>query len=135
MVKLALQLKAVLEHTTALLPAASDFRWYVKSQCSSCNEEGDTFMYITGDEEVEMPGGKGTANVVVKCKLCARQYSISIMEQSVLPYNYDDSGTFKTIASFECRGGELIAFEPRLGWQCKGYKVITYLENGVFIQI
>ncbi|OON18554.1 hypothetical protein X801_05591 [Opisthorchis viverrini] len=43
-----------------------------------------------------------------------------IVSGSDAAYNAEDSGRFKTILVFECRGVELIAFSPRAGWSADG---------------
>lgn len=55
--KIALQLKATLENVTNLRPVGEDFRWYLK-------------------DSVALKGGRGSASMVQKCKLCARENSI-----------------------------------------------------------
>lgn len=81
---------------------------------------------------VPLKGGRGDANIVVKCKLCGRENSIGtfiivytdftymsslidILKGSVGHYSQEDSNTFKTIAQFDCRGVELIDFSFRTG--------------------
>lgn len=39
-------------------------------------------------------------------------------------YTEGDTGTFKTIASFDCRGVEPVDFSPRSGW------IVKSSENG-----
>lgn len=39
-------------------------------------------------------------------------------------YNAEDSGKFKTIVSFDCRGVEPIDFLPKAGW------IVRATENG-----
>merc|ERR1711904_592308 len=43
-------------------------------------------------------------------------------------YNADDSGTFKKIVSFECRGLEPTDFSPRTGWVGKGAETSSTFE-------
>ena len=62
-----------------------------------------------------MPGSKGLANFIQKCKLCERTGNIDFIESSLKPYK-DQNGDFQTIASFECRGIELIEFFPGSGF-------------------
>lgn len=35
----------------------------------------------------EVPGGRGTANVVGKCKACGRQYSVSVLNDKLGCYD------------------------------------------------
>ena len=38
--------------------------------CANCGEESGKFSTLTTEEEVEVPGGRGTAHLVQKCKMC-----------------------------------------------------------------
>ena len=67
----------------------------------------------------EVPGGRGTANVVGKCKGCRKDYSVSVLNDRLATYDVQDSGKFKTIAAFECRGVELASYKPSGNWQCE----------------
>ena len=49
----------------------SDIDCQVK--CGNCNEVSDKWVYITLSESNEVKGGRGTANLVMKCKLCSRE--------------------------------------------------------------
>eukprot|EP00035_Acanthoeca_spectabilis_P037368 m.44856 g.44856 ORF g.44856 m.44856 type:complete len:173 (+) comp8576_c0_seq1:48-566(+) len=126
----ALQLRASLEKVTQLGPMQpEEFRWDVIPKCGSCGEVGDNPLWIAATEEEEVPGGRGTANVVGKCKACGRQYSVSVLNDKLGCYDIADAGSFKTIVAFECRGVELHAYKPAGGWQCKGW-VPASEENG-----
>ena len=48
-------------------------------KCSNCGEVPDNFMYVAQDETSEVKGGRGTANLVAKCKMCNRENSLSIV--------------------------------------------------------
>nr|CAG4650610.1 EOG090X0HQJ [Sida crystallina] len=124
MVKIGLKIKANLENVTNFHAPGEDFRWYLKVKCGSCNEESDKWIYITRDESVEVKGGRGTANLVLKCKLCSRENNMDIIVDSVAPYNDEDQGKFKTMVKFDCRGMEPSDFSPRNGWSAEG------LESG-----
>nr|CAG4645236.1 EOG090X0HQJ [Leptodora kindtii] len=124
MVKIGLRIKASLENVTKLQAAGEDFRWYIKVKCGSCNEVSDKWVYITLSESNEVKGGRGTANLVMKCKLCSRENNMDIISDSIVPYNDEDQGKFKTIVKFDCRGAEPSDFSPRNGWDVEG------LESG-----
>ncbi|KAA0196145.1 Ribosomal RNA assembly protein, partial [Fasciolopsis buskii] len=51
--------------------------------------------------------------------------SLDVLTETYSRYTADDSGSFKTIAVFECRGVELIAFSPRVGWSAVGTETNT----------
>eukprot|EP00116_Pleurobrachia_bachei_P004751 sb/3465013/ len=110
-----LQLSATLESIESFTAEGEDFRWYIKAKCSSCGEEPQHFIYVAGDESTEVKGGRGTANLVVKCKMCNRENSISIVDGSVKAYT-NETGQFQSVVRFECRGMEPTDFSPRTGW-------------------
>ncbi|KAM8931106.1 CXXC motif containing zinc binding protein [Pelodytes ibericus] len=120
MKKFALQLKASLENITQLRPLGDDFRWFLKLKCGNCGEVADKWQYITLMDSVPLKGGRGSASMVQKCKLCSRESYIDILRPSLQPYNAQDSETFKTIVEFECRGMEPIDFQPQAGFGAEG---------------
>ncbi len=123
MVKIALQLSAALENLTGLAPADDDFKWFFKFKCSSCGEVPDKWQHISRSEEHEVKGGRGTANAVIKCKLCGRENSVDVIADSIRKYGFADAGRFRQVAAFDCRGMEPVDFSPRDGWVVKGFKV------------
>jgi len=129
MVKIGLQISAQLENVTDLRAVGEDFRWYLKLKCTHCNEETSDFVYLSLLESQPLKGGRGSASLVLKCKLCARDHSIDIISDSLQPYTADDVPQHKTIIIFDCRGVEPVAFEPRMGWQAKGTDSNTDFSN------
>ncbi|EFX81886.1 hypothetical protein DAPPUDRAFT_210830 [Daphnia pulex] len=124
MVKIGLKVRARLDNVTNLRSDGEDFRWYLKVKCGSCNEVSDKWIYITQSESNDVKGGRGTANLVFKCKLCYRENNMDIIPESRTSYNDEDQGKFKTIVKFDCRGMEPTDFSPRNGWLVEG------LESG-----
>ena len=120
MVKIELQLKATLENLTNLKADGEDFRWYLKVKCLNCGEESKSYVYLTLEETHPLKGGRGEASMVSKCKLCSRDNSMDILRDSIGEYDAGDSGKFKKVVSFECRGMEPTDFSPRTGWSAKG---------------
>ncbi|KAM5148862.1 CXXC motif containing zinc binding protein [Mantella aurantiaca] len=125
MVKFALQLKANLENITRLRPEGDDFRWFLKLKCGNCGEMSDKWQYITLMDSTPLKGGRGSASMVQKCKLCSRENSIDILRTSLQPYNAENSETFKTIVEFECRGLEPVDFQPQAGFAAEGAETGT----------
>ncbi|KAM5322865.1 CXXC motif containing zinc binding protein isoform 1-T1 [Glossophaga mutica] len=111
--KIALQLKATLENVTNLRPVGEDFRWYLKMKCGNCGEISEKWQYIRLMDSVALKGGRGSASMVQKCKLCARENSIEILSSTIRSYNAEDNDKFKTIVEFECRGLEPVDFQPQ----------------------
>lgn len=99
---------------------------------------------MSAEETVDIPGGKGTANIAGKCKFCSRQYSIgkctpllawSLYTLLRVPCDgqlyptpltsgsaildgqnsaYNKDGDFSTIQVFEVRGTDLAEFDFRV---------------------
>ncbi|CAG5897028.1 unnamed protein product [Menidia menidia] len=132
MVKFGLQFKATLENVTNVRPLGEDFRWFLKLKCGNCGEIPDKWQYVTLVESVPLKGGRGSASMVQKCKLCARENSIDILKETITSYNTPcvslcisgmkaaDNETFKTMVQFECRGMEPIDFQPQAGFAAEG---------------
>uniref|UniRef100_A0A3Q2FV11 CXXC motif containing zinc binding protein n=1 Tax=Cyprinodon variegatus TaxID=28743 RepID=A0A3Q2FV11_CYPVA len=104
---------ATLENVTNVRPMGEDFRWFLKLKCGNCGEIPDKWQYVTLMENVPLKGGRGSASMVQKCKLCARENSIDILRETITPYNAADNETFKTMVQFECRGLEPVDFQPQ----------------------
>ncbi|KAJ1965376.1 hypothetical protein GGI12_000808 [Dipsacomyces acuminosporus] len=127
MVKLDLQFHAELLNVTNLAPADPDFNWSFKVKCNSCNEETPNFITISAEDSNKISGSRGEANFVMRCKFCGRESSASI-EGQPKPYTADDSGSFVSILTLECRGLEPVDFEPRDGWVAEGAESQTPFE-------
>ncbi|MEE6518276.1 hypothetical protein FKM82_029176 [Ascaphus truei] len=94
--------------------------FFLQLKCGNCGERPDKWQYITLMDSVPLKGGRGSASMVQKCKLCSRENSIDILRPSLQPYNAEDSETFKTIVEFECRGLEPVDFQPQAGFAAEG---------------
>uniref|UniRef100_A0A3Q3F2N4 CXXC motif containing zinc binding protein n=1 Tax=Labrus bergylta TaxID=56723 RepID=A0A3Q3F2N4_9LABR len=112
--KYGLQFKATLENVTNVRPVGDDFRWFLKLKCGNCGEVPDKWQYITLADSVPLKGGRGSASMVLKCKLCARENSIGTSCHA------EDSERFKTMVQFECRGLEPVDFQPQAGFAAQG---------------
>ncbi|RWS24552.1 UPF0587 protein-like protein [Leptotrombidium deliense] len=154
MVKIGLQIKANLENVTNLTAVGDDFRWFLKIRntfttsfniqftCANCGEASDKWLYLTAEafkkqetdcilikEKMPIKGSRGEANLVLKCKLCSRENTVSLIENSLSTYTIDDSNNFKTIVAFECRGVEPNDFSARNGFSAEGVESNTKFEN------
>ncbi|EDL90419.1 similar to RIKEN cDNA 0610037L13, isoform CRA_a [Rattus norvegicus] len=127
--KIALQLKATLENVTNLRPVGEDFRWYLKMKCGNCGEISEKWQYIRLMDSVALKGGRGSASMVQKCKLCARENSIEILSSTIKSYNAEDNEKFKTIVEFECRGLEPVDFQPQAGFAAEGVESGTVFSD------
>lgn len=119
MVKIALQIKAILENIEELKPAGREFSWCLKFTCSNCGEVSQKWNDVSLSEEFPEQHGKAVSHFVNKCKMCSRSNSATILEDSIKSYGPDDNGEFKTIVAFDCRGMEPSSFWARNGWIAK----------------
>jgi len=129
--KVGLQITAELENVASLHAAGEDFRWYLKLKCLQCGSETPEFVYVDLLNSQPLKGGRGSASLVIKCKLCRRENSIDIIKESLCAYFADDMPQFKTVVVFDCRGVEPTDFEPRAGWaaQAQGSQSSTRFED------
>lgn len=126
--KLCLQWRLQLENIEEVVPDGEDFRWFVKVKCSNCGELSK-WVYVTEEESIPLKGGRGSTNLLIKCKICGRENSLDILKNSIQPYTCGDSGSFKTVVVFECRGLEVTDFDPRNGFLVFGEnKRTTYSD-------
>ncbi|RXN13974.1 UPF0587 protein C1orf123-like [Labeo rohita] len=105
--KFGLQFKATLENVTNVRPVGDDFRWYLKLKCGNCGEVSDKWQYITLLDSMPLKGGRGSASMVQKCKLCSRENSIDILRDTITPYN----------AGFAASGAETTTQFPEINLQ------------------
>lgn len=104
-------------------------------KCTGCGEENQNWHLISHDEVVELV--QAQAHFVYKCKCCSRENYLTILPSNQLNeknkashhkknldtvYLDTDCDKFKTIISFDCRGLELTAFDPRDGWAVQSGK-------------
>lgn len=128
-----LNLKANLQGLTDLAPVDTDdspFEYTFLIQCTSCREQHDKEITINRLEQHDLPGSRGEANFVFKCKSCGHLANASITRTSK-NYTFEDSEEGKKVAilDVECRGMELVKFIPQGDFQCKGAESSTKFEE------
>ena len=109
-----------------------DSNWWFKTKCDHCKEVHDKIICFKLTDVQQLPGSAGTATYVAKCKFCERVSNIEYCKDSLRPYNGvksdeeeskdNDVEIDQLIASFECRGIELIEFHLGNEWGCVGAK-------------
>ncbi|GMR59209.1 hypothetical protein PMAYCL1PPCAC_29404, partial [Pristionchus mayeri] len=115
---LSLDVKWNLVNITDLEPVDTDnFRWHFRVKCTNCGEEKDSWHYIIINEEMEVPGSRGKAHLVEKCKLCSRVNTLTIIEDSMKSYSIEKNEEFQSILQMDCRGIEPYDFDPRNDWK------------------
>ncbi|KAF9044624.1 DUF866-domain-containing protein [Hymenopellis radicata] len=128
MVVLLLSIKAELENVTDLVPASNHFEYFFRVKCNSCHEEHPKLVSINRKEEREVSGGKGaTANFVWRCGMCKRESSAKFDPAPPTPYSAENA-QFAPLLKIECRGLELVGFDPSGTWKCVGMKGTVFPE-------
>ncbi|KFZ57258.1 UPF0587 protein C1orf123, partial [Antrostomus carolinensis] len=56
-------------------------------KCGNCGEVSEKWQYLRLMDSAPLKGGRGSATMVQKCKLCSRENSIDILSQTIKPYN------------------------------------------------
>eukprot|EP01125_Pyxidicula_operculata_P023008 TRINITY_DN9753_c0_g1_i1.p1 TRINITY_DN9753_c0_g1~~TRINITY_DN9753_c0_g1_i1.p1 ORF type:complete len:158 (+),score=27.98 TRINITY_DN9753_c0_g1_i1:17-490(+) len=113
-----LQIKATLENVSEL-KAVENCKWSVKYKCSNCGEETDKFVYCSITDQVANTRGKGTTNLIFKCKFCTRESYVDLVKpKKEGVYNGEDD--FVTVMGFDCRGVSPEDFSfKETQWVCK----------------
>ena len=129
---LELQVCATLDNLSRLhLPVSEN--WHFNVKCTHCNELHPNTIYFNLTELREVPDSKAEAHYYAKCSLCKREQTILYIADSQKAYV--NSGTWQTIARFECRGAELVEFKAGNGWVAEGdgeaqFEEIDLSESG-----
>lgn len=126
---LSLLLSAELNGVTNLQPKdteESPYYYTFKVQCTSCRETHPNWVSFNRFEQHEVPGSRGEANFVWKCRLCGRTHSASIVAG---PNSYDPEKDDKRkglkVIDIDCRGLEFTEFKPEGEWEAKGVESST----------
>uniref|UniRef100_A0A1E1WYH3 Uncharacterized protein n=1 Tax=Amblyomma aureolatum TaxID=187763 RepID=A0A1E1WYH3_9ACAR len=131
MVKIGLQLRANLENITGFTPSI-DCVWRLKLKCMNCGEETTSWQTVEAANQTAMKGSRGEANLVLKCKLCSRQNSVDVLNDKLQTYTADSASNFATVAVFECRGVEPVAFDARDGFSAEATGSGTVFDDVKF---
>ncbi|XP_071516987.1 CXXC motif containing zinc binding protein isoform X2 [Panulirus ornatus] len=113
-------IRAQFENVTNLEAPGDDFQYCIKTKCNSCNEMSEKWQYVSGDEHIDVPGSRGTCNMLFKCKLCNHVNTLIVLTSKKQVYTAEDVPKFKEIIAFECRGMSVADFQFGGGWQCEG---------------
>ncbi|KLJ05336.1 hypothetical protein EMPG_11183 [Blastomyces silverae] len=98
-----------------------------KVQCTSCREVHPNWVSFNRFDKLEVPGSRGEANFVWKCRLCGRTHSASIPNG---PTAYDESkNKGQKIIEFDCRGLEFTEFKADGEWEAKGAESSTAFSS------
>lgn len=71
---------------------------------------------------------RSEVNLAIRCKFCKRDNSVDVVKGSQVAYQGADAGSFQKIASFDCRGVELVDFQMRSGFEAVAAESGTRVE-------
>ncbi|GCE98070.1 hypothetical protein ZYGM_004755 [Zygosaccharomyces mellis] len=101
--------------------------------CTSCREKHDSKVVINRFEKTQLPGSRGEASFVMKCKFCGKEVSIDLnpFEDSMYNDSVEDNREIidkaegqrkkhnlrdiqgkSVLLSLDCRGCEVLGFYP-----------------------
>ncbi|KAJ5811703.1 DUF866 domain protein [Penicillium riverlandense] len=120
---LSLILSADLQGVTALKPTDTEDNPYFYSfrvKCTGCHEEHPNWVSFNRFEQHEIPGSRGEANFVWKCRLCGKTHSASVISGPHSVEMKQDKRKGQKIIDMDCRGLEFTEFKPDGEWEAKG---------------
>jgi len=113
MPKFKLLIKADLENITDL-KTDEDMRWYLKLKFTQSGEVTEKPVFVCAQEHEKH--NRNTFNLVIKDKLNGREATVDIVSGSAESYTAEDSGRWKAVICFDCRGVEPVEYEPGQGF-------------------
>lgn len=119
---LKLILNAQLENLTGLEPvdtAEQPFEYTFEIQCTACREVHPKEVAINRFERHDIPGSRGEANFVFRCKACKKESNASITRTGKT-YDLEDSETDVAVLEIEARGLEFVRFVPDGFFRARG---------------
>ncbi len=120
-----LELEAGQLENVAKLQTAGVKRWEFSVRCGHCNADAPKHVQCEAGVMTAIPGSRGEAHVVMKCKQCERTSSIELVEtarKGVKLAELSAVEAWTRVAAFECRGLEPLELE--LG-RCGPFAVTT----------
>ncbi|KRY58129.1 UPF0587 protein F46B6.12 [Trichinella britovi] len=115
MPKYSLEMKILTNTVETLEPNNDNFAWQITVKCQ-CGEVSTNWHSIYKEEKFDIPGSRGEANFVKKCKVCGKIGSIDIIDGSISAYDAELGKAWQKVVMFECRGVKPVDFEPGGGW-------------------
>jgi hypothetical protein len=101
---------AEMENLYSLQPLEpANHRWFFKMKCNSCGETSAEWTYVDKSNVEDVPGGRGSANYVRKCKACGESGNASVVAGGKLVAGNPRS----VMVTLECRGLEPAEWSPQ----------------------
>ncbi|MBA0774131.1 hypothetical protein Gotri_009360 [Gossypium trilobum] len=88
-------------------------------KCENCGEVSPRETCVSLGDTVPLPRGKGTTNLIQKCKLCLRDGTVTVIPGRGKPLTQEESEAenYAPLMLFECRGYEPIDYVFGGGWK------------------
>ncbi|KAI9118436.1 hypothetical protein K1719_010768 [Acacia pycnantha] len=144
MVNYMLMIAADLENLTNLEPQGGcddpNFSYLFKIKCGRCGEVSQKETYVALNETVPLPVGKGTTNLIQKCKFCGRDGTVTMIPGRGKPLTQEtsESGKYAPLMLFDCRGYEPVGFIFVGGWKVESLEGTKFenvdLSSGEFVE-
>lgn len=126
-----LMISADLENLTNLQPQGGcddpNFSYFFKLKCG-CGELSQKETCVSLAETLPTQGGKGTTNLIQKCKFCGREGTVTMIPGRGKPLTQEaaQSGGFSPLMLFDCRGYEPVDFVFGVGWKVESLAGTQY---------
>ncbi|OAY54070.1 CXXC motif containing zinc binding protein [Manihot esculenta] len=144
MVNYMLMITADLENIANLQPQGGcddpSFPYFFKVKCGRCGELSQKETCVILNETYPLPAGKGTTNLVQKCKFCGREGTVSMVpgKGKLLTQEISDAGEYAPLMMFDCRGYEPDGFVFSGVWKAESAAGTKYedidLSGGEFAE-
>ncbi|MQM16275.1 hypothetical protein Taro_049234 [Colocasia esculenta] len=127
-----LSFKADLDNLTDLQPRGGcddpNYGYFLKLKCEGCGEITQKETCVMLSETVSVPNSRGTANLVQRCKFCARGGSVLMIpgHGKPLTLQLSEAQLPTPLMVFECRGFEPVEFVFGDGWTAQSRSGTVY---------
>ncbi|XP_028796071.1 CXXC motif containing zinc binding protein [Neltuma alba] len=134
MVNYMLMIAADLENLTNLEPQGGcddpNFSYLFKVKCGRCGEVSQKETCVALNETVPLPVGKGTTNLIQKCKFCGRDGTVTMIPGRGKPLTQEmsESGNYAPLMLFDCRGYEPVDFIFSGGWKVESLEGTKFVD-------
>ncbi|KAJ3686493.1 hypothetical protein LUZ61_015657 [Rhynchospora tenuis] len=109
-----------------------DHPYFIKLQCENCGEITPCFSCVMLSEEVPLPRlhGRGTVNLVQKCKLCDRVGTVKMIPGFGKPFKHTSAerGRYVRIMVFECHGFSPVEFSFGAVWTAQSREKLWEMD-------
>ncbi|KAH7574313.1 hypothetical protein JRO89_XS03G0281200 [Xanthoceras sorbifolium] len=100
----------------------------VSVKCGRCGELSQKETCVSLSETLPLSQGKGTTNLIQKCKFCGREGTVTMIQGRGKPLTQEasESGKYCPVMLFDCRGFEPEGFIFGGGWKVESIAGTKY---------